>query len=165
MSALRFLIAAAAATVITLAMLIVGLWASGAFDEEEVTLHEFEQVDLISTTESIDVAELLAEREKERVRREAPPPPQPIMPERTVSGFVQVQFTVEPDGTVSDVRVVGAVPKGYYEEQAKAEIAGKRFMPQFDGDQAVASTRSEIVDFTVPADAAARAEELTPDDG
>lgn len=150
MTLIRFLLAALAATVFTFTMLMVGLWASGAFEEEEVVRHEFQSVDLISTQDRIDVAELLADREKERARREPPPPPTPIVPERTVSGFVQVEFTVAPDGSVRDVRVVGAVPKGYYEEQAKAEIASKRFMPEFEGDQAVASERTEIVDFTVP---------------
>lgn len=147
--ALRFLFAAVGGVAVSLGMLMGGIAIWGAFDEEPAPTVELEEVELISTMDRVDVSELLAEREAERVRnRELPEPPE--LPPRTVTGFVQLEFVVGPDGRVLECRVVGAVPGGVYEEQAVAEVSSRLYTPTFDDQgQAIASTRSEIVEFTV----------------
>lgn len=79
------------------------------------------------------------------------PPSTSSLPPRQIRGFVQLEYTVNPDGSVSDVNVIGAVPEGYYEAQAKAMIEAKRFTPTFENGKAVASEHTTIIDFSVPA--------------
>jgi TonB family protein len=70
---------------------------------------------------------------------------------REVSGFVQLSFTVQPDGTATDIRVFGAAPSGYYEEQAVERIRQRRWQPDFDADgRPVAREANEVIEFTVP---------------
>jgi hypothetical protein len=79
------------------------------------------------------------------------PPPKPALPERMVKGFVQLEFTVDEEGVVKDARVIGAVPKGYYEAEALAQIGRKVYMPTYQDGEPVASKRTEIVQFELPA--------------
>lgn len=156
--ALRYILSAAVATVVTFTMLVVGLAMSGAFEEEERPTHEFTDVELISSVERFDVSELLAEREKEKAQQPPPPPPQ-LLPERTVEGFVQVEYTVDAEGRPTDVQVVGAAPSGYYEEQARERVASRRYQPRTVDGEPVPSRRTEIVEFEVPADSGGSAAE------
>lgn len=48
---------------------------------------------------------------------------------RGVTGWVDLEFTVTPGGTVSDVRVTGASPTGVFEEAATEAIERWRFEP------------------------------------
>ena len=157
---LRFLVSAIGGTVVAVGMLMVGVAISGAFDDEEQPLLEFVEVELFSTLDRLDVAELLAERERERMRDSAPPPP-PEPPPRIISGFVQLEYDVDETGRVTAVRVLTAVPRGIYEEQAVAEIQGRMFTPEFVDGAAVASTRSDVVEFSVelPREVAVSADE------
>lgn len=78
--------------------------------------------------------------------------PEPPRPEREVSGIVQVAFTVRPDGSATDVRVTGAAPEGYYEKQAKAQVANSYHKPKMGDDGRLhAHTTSKIFHFTMPA--------------
>ncbi|HWP95130.1 MAG TPA: energy transducer TonB [Gammaproteobacteria bacterium] len=86
--------------------------------------------------------------ELEKPRREPPPP---ALPPRMISGFVQLEFTVNADGTVGDVRVVGAVPGGYYERQAVEQVKARRYTPQFTAEGPVARRETAVIEFTVPA--------------
>jgi TonB family protein len=145
---LRFLVSAIGGTAVALGMLIVGIAISGAFEDDPTPLPELEEVELISTVDRVDVAELLAEREAERIRNAEPPPP-PELPPRLISGFVQLEYEVDETGRVTDVRVLAAVPRGIYEEQAVAEIQRQLFTPTFEDGVAVASVRSDVVEFSV----------------
>jgi TonB family protein len=145
---LRFLVSAIGGIAITIGMLMVGIAISGAFEDEEPEMLEFEQVELISTLDRVDIAELLAARERERLRDAAPPPP-PELPPRIIEGFVQLEYDVDATGRVTAVRVLAAVPRGIYEEQAVAEIRGRMYTPEFVDGVAVASTRSDVVEFSV----------------
>lgn len=82
-----------------------------------------------------------------------PPPASPVF-EREVSGFVQLEYTVNPDGSVSNVEVVGAVPAGVYEEQAKQIVAARRYTPEVVEEGATARRETEVIQFSVPADTA-----------
>lgn len=48
---------------------------------------------------------------------------------RGVTGWVDLEFTVTTDGTVNDVRVVGAAPTGVFEDAATEAIGRWRFKP------------------------------------
>jgi periplasmic protein TonB len=56
---------------------------------------------------------------------------------RGVEGWVLVQFTITPAGTVKDAKVVDAQPKGYFEEAALKAIARWRYNPKIEGGVAV----------------------------
>lgn len=93
---------------------------------------------------------------RSNAREPREPPPLPELPPRQVSGFVQLEFTVNPDGSVSDVKVVGAVPQGYYEAQAREIVSQRRYEPTLEDGEFVARTETDVVEFTVPADSKAR---------
>jgi len=54
-----------------------------------------------------------------------------------IQGWVQIQFTVTPTGAVRDPVVVGAQPKGEFEDAALKAIARWRYNPRIDGGVAV----------------------------
>lgn len=56
---------------------------------------------------------------------------------RGVEGWVQVQFTITPTGTVKDAKVVGAEPPGVFDDAALKAIARWRYNPRVDGGVAV----------------------------
>lgn len=71
---------------------------------------------------------------------DAPPPVVRVPPRyprrallRNVEGDVRVVFTINPDGTVSDPRVVSASPPGYFEQAALQAIRHWEFQPDPGG--------------------------------
>ena len=56
---------------------------------------------------------------------------------RNQEGWVQVQFTITPTGTVKDPKVVNAEPKGLFEDAALKAIARWRYNPRVEGGVAV----------------------------
>ena len=56
---------------------------------------------------------------------------------RNIEGWVVVQFTITPAGTVKDPKVVDADPKGLFEEAALKAIARWRYNPKVVEGQAV----------------------------
>lgn len=102
----------------------------------------------LARTADIDIDALLAKQHE----REMPQKPvKGDAPEREVQGFVQLAYRVNPDGTVSDVRVLGSVPEGVYDEQAKAIIKSRMYTPDFDADgNAKAREDTDVIQFTVP---------------
>ena len=49
---------------------------------------------------------------------------------RGISGFVEVAFTLNPDGTTGDLQVVDAVPRGVFDESAEDAVRQWRFAPR-----------------------------------
>ncbi|HEX7029021.1 MAG TPA: energy transducer TonB [Gammaproteobacteria bacterium] len=147
----RFFAAAGVASVTVVTVVGLGI---RYFDkpEEDPLPAEFEFVEIVNLAENPALAEAIRkEREKQGVQEDKLPPP-PVLPERMVSGFVHLEYTINPDGTVSDVRVVGAAPSGVYEERAIAEASRSMHAPAFnDAGEAVARRVTEIVEFSVPA--------------
>jgi TonB family protein len=140
---LRWASSVVVAAVVVAVLLIVGLWAFGAFDRDEG--HHAVDVHILSSSERLDLAKQLGEGDDRR-RPVLPPlediPPLEI-PKRSESGFVQVEVVVDKDGSVIDAEVIRAVPSGVFEDQALEMIRTRGYGP---GD---AGTRTEIVDFTV----------------
>lgn len=141
---------AAFAVVVTLLAVGVSVFYEGR-DEERIVHHP---VDLLTGVERVELGELLGEdwdpdRRRLPERIEAPPT---VLPPRSVSGFVQLEFEVDSEGRVGDVDIVGATPQGYFEEQARAIVESRSYAPALENGRPVASRRSELVDFTVPVD-------------
>jgi len=145
--AIRLLGSSVLASIVVLFMLIAGLQFWGVFDEEEREL-DLQELRLLSAYDRRQLAELLGDDQ-----RVAPPKPGleeiPLPParQREISGFVQLEVTVAPDGSVEEVEVTGAAPAGIYEHQARQLVLGRRYPPAA-GD--AARTHTEVVDFTVP---------------
>lgn len=153
---LRMLVCSVIASVLVLAMAAVGVrWFYDREEHEESTLRMMEQINLTTMSETPGGEDRERDARRDFVRdgpgeRDAPPSVE--IPERRVSGFVQVEFTVFPDGSVEDVEVVGAQPEGVYEDQARQRVRGRDYTGQVSPAEEDGERRTEIVDFTVPAD-------------
>ena len=141
---LRILGSFAVAAVVVFTMLALGssFWSSSDGEgRRDATL-----VELMST---IDLAKIFG-GEYSRPRRPELPKLEDIPPleiaSHEVSGFVQLEVDVSADGAVEDVRVIGAVPSGYYEDEALEIIRRKRYRPSFEDG---ARTETEVIEFTV----------------
>jgi protein TonB len=56
---------------------------------------------------------------------------------RGLEGWVQVQFTITPTGTVADAKVVNAEPKNIFDDAALKAISRWRYNPKVEGGVAV----------------------------
>lgn len=121
--------------------------------EPDPLLAELQYVDVVNLAENPALAEAVR-KEREKHGDLPPPgaPPPPDLPPRQVSGFVHVEYVINPDGTVTDVRVVGAAPAGVYERQAVEQVRRSMHAPAYSEDgEALPRRATEIVEFTVPA--------------
>ena len=80
--------------------------------------------------------------------RVAPQYPQRALMRRK-EGNVRVAFTINPDGSVSDARVIEAQPPGYFEQAALRAIRHWKFQPQLQGGVAVARQATQTISFTL----------------
>ena len=107
--------------------------------------HHAVDVRLLTLGERLDLAEALGEPAANE-RPSLPPleeiPPLEI-PRRREPGFVQVEFSVDARGRVTDAEVVRSMPEGLFDQQA-LEIIRSRQYPAGDSGR-----RTEVVDFTV----------------
>ena len=141
----RFAGSIAVAVVIVTTLLVGGLYLFGAYDPEEEA-HTATSVEMLSR---IDLAELLGE-ESTRSRPQLPAMeeiPPLVIPQRTQSGFVQVEYVIDANGRVIEAEVVGAAPVGVYEDEALEIVRSRRYQPKPDGGGT--DRRTEMVDFTV----------------
>ena len=146
--ALRFAVSAVVAAVVVVALMVGVLWGFGLLDRPEDGI-EAHQVEILSESSRLDVAELIEGPEGRRLP-ELPPlaeiPPLEV-PQRTTEGFVQVEFEVDADGQVRRAEVVNALPAGIYEEEALRQVRSRRWAPDPRG----ARTLTQVVTFSVPA--------------
>ncbi|MCG8436170.1 MAG: energy transducer TonB [Gammaproteobacteria bacterium] len=145
---LRLGISAIFATAGVLTLLVVGV-SYYQPDFEDPVSASLRHVDVVDVSRDPELLESLRSEGLEVPVRRAPEPPP--LPERQISGFVQLSYTVNPDGTVSDVRVLGAVPRGVYENEATAQVSRQMRAPSYENGVAVAREVTEVVEFTVPA--------------
>lgn len=68
-----------------------------------------------------------------------------------IEGWVRIEFTIMPDGSVADARVVDAEPRrGIFDREALRAISRWRFRPEVRDGQAVeAPGRRVTIDFTM----------------
>ena len=65
-----------------------------------------------------------------------------------LEGWVRVEFTINPDGSVSDARVVDANPRrGIFDREALRAITRWRFKPKVQDGEAIASRAGYTIDF------------------
>jgi TonB family protein len=143
---LQFLAFAGAATVVVVALMVGVLWGFGLLDppEDEIEAHP---VQLLSQTDRVDLGALLAP-ERPQAPKPPPPPVEPLeIPERQVSGFVQIEVETDAAGRVTRADVVNALPAGVFEEQALRQVQQRRYPPREGGGRYV-----EVVPFRVSPD-------------
>jgi len=144
---LRFLVSAAIASAVVLAMMVSALWAFGLFDRAEEVIYAH-PVEILSHSDRVDVAELVGAPGRPVPARPVERPVEPlVVPRREVSGFVQIEVEVDADGRVQRAEVVNALPAGVYEEQALRQVRRRRYPPRAGGGSYV-----EVVPFRVAAD-------------
>ncbi len=66
---------------------------------------------------------------------------------RRKQGYVEVEFTVDKEGGVRDIRVIDAAPPGLFERAAKRAIGRWKFEPHRVGGEAVAVRARQRVEF------------------
>ena len=147
----RFGISAAVATVVIVAIVGIGVHFHSPEPEAPESLPDIATVRVISVKDNPELARMIREARNEPVDplRELPEPVE--MPERNVQGFVQLEYTVNPDGTVSDVKVLGAAPSGVFEQRAVERVRNSMHAPAYENGEAVARRTTEILEFSVPA--------------
>lgn len=67
-----------------------------------------------------------------------------------IEGYVRIEFTINPDGSVSDARVIDAQPRrGIFDREALRAISRWRFRPKVEDGVAVPSRGAYTIDFTM----------------
>lgn len=157
---IRILASFAIASVFVLTLVGIGI-RYFVEPEDDGPMLEYEEVDVISLADNPDLADAVQrEREKyEKPQESKAPPLPPPMPEREISGFVQLEYTVNPDGSISDVRIIGATPSGVYEEQAIEQVRRQMHAPGYEEGEPVARRATEVIEFSVPASALAESQQ------
>lgn len=78
-------------------------------------------------------------------------PPRPVYPAAAVrsrqSGWVEVEFTVNADGSVGDARVVASNPARIFDREAVSAVQRARFDPRLERGQPVAQTLRRRIEF------------------
>jgi len=64
-----------------------------------------------------------------------------------VKGFVYVNVSVNPDGSVDNAEIVGSTHAGVYEDQARTHVLTKKYQPRIENGSAIAYQTDEIVEF------------------
>ena len=64
-------------------------------------------------------------------------------------GWVELEFTVAPNGTVRDIEVVSAEPRGVFDRAASDAVAAWRFRPRVVNGQPVAQRSTVTMRFDV----------------
>lgn len=71
---------------------------------------------------------------------------------RGLEGWVQVEFTIDPDGRVSDPIVVASEPSRVFDRSAIQAILRWKFKPRFVDGRPISRRASQIIDFKLEAD-------------
>ncbi|MET0026606.1 MAG: TonB family protein [Candidatus Thiodiazotropha sp.] len=66
-----------------------------------------------------------------------------------IEGKVILEFTINPDGSVSDARVVEAEPPGYFEQSALRAITRWEFHPKVVAGNPVSRTARQTITYTL----------------
>jgi len=83
--------------------------------------------------------------------KQTAPAPQKKKSGPMLRGFVQVGFTVGPDGRAHGIHVIRSQPKGEYEQAAREVVAARQYKPTKAGHK-----ETRIVHFQVPASTLAK---------
>lgn len=67
--------------------------------------------------------------------------------EKNLSGYVDIDFIVNPDGSVSDAKIIASSPSGVFDTSALAAIAKWRFRPKFEGGKPLSARTITRIQF------------------
>lgn len=73
---------------------------------------------------------------------------------RELEGEVEVEFTILPDGTVTDVDVIRATPPGVFEQSARRAVQRWGFQPEIRDGEPVETRVRQVIEFRLPKKAA-----------
>lgn len=68
---------------------------------------------------------------------------------RHIEGWVKIEFTVSPAGSVANARVIGASPPGIFDEAALDAIKKWKFKPKIENGAAVVQRAVQTLKFTL----------------
>ena len=66
-----------------------------------------------------------------------------------ISGWVDIEFTIEPDGSVSDPKIVGSQPRRMFDRNAIRAIFKWKFKPRIIDGKPVARRATTRIDFNI----------------
>jgi protein TonB len=66
-----------------------------------------------------------------------------------IEGWVEIEFTIEPDGTVSDPKVLNSQPRRVFDRNAIRAIYKWKFKPRIVDGKPVARRATQRLDFTL----------------
>lgn len=69
---------------------------------------------------------------------------------RGIEGEVDVEFTVQPDGSVTDIRIISATPRGVFEQSVRRAVARWGFKPRQENGRATATRVRQVLVFKLP---------------
>lgn len=77
----------------------------------------------------------------------------PRAKQQGIEGFVDLQFTITPAGTISDVRVIHAEPPAIFDREAIRAVQKWRYNPMVEAGTPVSQTRQSVrLQFELPTD-------------
>ncbi len=78
------------------------------------------------------------------------PPQYPLEARREgIQGYVTMEFTIRPDGSVTNITVVGSHPEGTFEQAARRALARWKFEPREEGGRKVSRRARQTIRFTL----------------
>jgi len=140
--------------------LVVVIAVNTYYPREKLTQVIAWKLNELTAEEKLVVEELLAAERNEKeeqsefqkklaaLEEEFSEPDKPVEQTRPVKGFVQLEYTIQDDGRVTDVEVIGAMPEGVYEERARNLIMERDFSAASSSDSKITEGRhSEVINF------------------
>ena len=103
---------------------------------------------LADPTPQYDAPGWLPDRELEQITATEPVYPPGALRDR-VEGWVQVDYTVTESGSVRDIEIVVAEPRGVFEAAATAAVGEWRFQPRVANGRAVPQRSTVTLRFNV----------------
>lgn len=64
-----------------------------------------------------------------------------------IEGFVTARLQINPEGTVDDVQIVDAQPRGVFEREAIRALYKYKFKPKMENGRPVAQTATQTIEF------------------
>src|SRR5512137_134428 len=101
----------------------------------------------VETPAAVSTEVVAADQLNRIVTRDPVYPPQALRD--GIRGWVELEFTVAPNGTVHDIQVVSAEPRGVFDRAASDAVAAWRFRPRVVNGQPVAQRSTVTMRFDV----------------
>jgi TonB family protein len=101
-----------------------------------------------ATGQAAGLTDVVAAERLDRIVNRDPVYPAQALRDGT-RGWVELEFTIAPNGTVRDIQVVSAEPRGVFDSAASNAVAAWRFRPRVVNGQAVAQRSTVTMRFDV----------------